>query len=114
MPRKNPNIKRAGDVNEFTPEQIMELKKCSQDPVYFITKYVKVQHPLKGLVPFVLRDYQIKMIEAYQNNRFAVVLSARQTGKSVTAAAFVLWYSIFPRWIMRKGWIGTIYLSRLD
>lgn len=95
MPRRNPNIKRAGDVDEFNPEQIMELKKCSQDPVHFINTYVKVQHPIDGLVPFILRDYQIKMIRAYQDNRYTVVLSARQTGKSVTAAAFILWYAIF-------------------
>jgi len=93
--RKNPNIKRAGAQVEFTPEQIFELKKCAQDPVYFISRYVKVQHPVEGLVPFILRPYQINMIESYQQNRYTVVLSARQTGKSVTAAAFVLWYSIF-------------------
>lgn len=95
MARKNPNIKRANAEVEFTPDQIMELKKCAQDPVYFICNYVKTQHPTKGIVPFKLRDYQVNMIRAYQQNRFSVVLSARQTGKSVTAGAFLLWHAIF-------------------
>lgn len=95
MPRKNPNIKRANTELEYTAEQIFELKRCAQDPVYFISTYVKVQHPVDGLIPLELRDYQIEMVEAYKDNRFNVVLSARQTGKSAVAAAFLLWYSIF-------------------
>ena len=66
-----------------------------QDPVYFIQHYVKVQHPKLGVIPFKLRPYQIRMIKGFQDNRYVVVLSARQTGKSVTAGAFLLWYACF-------------------
>ena len=35
------------------------------------------------------------MVRAYQHNRNVVVLSARQTGKSITSAAYLLWYASF-------------------
>lgn len=92
---KNPNLKKANTEVEFTSEQVMELKKCAQDPIYFIKNYVKIQHPTQGTVPFDLFDYQEDMINAYKEQQYTIVLSARQTGKSTTAAAFLLWYAIF-------------------
>lgn len=95
MARKNPNVKKPNTVEEYTPEQIQELKRCAEDPVYFIENYVKIQHPTKGAVAFDLHPYQRKVIKAYLDERFVVVLSARQTGKTTISAAYLLWYSIF-------------------
>src|SRR5665213_207513 len=82
IPRvRNPNLKRPGQQDEYDFDQIKELKRCMNDPVYFIKKYVKIQHPTLGIIPFDLRPYQIRMIHGYQEHRFTVVLSARQTGK---------------------------------
>lgn len=78
---KNARLKSPHIETEYTYEQVQELKRCSSDPVYFIRKYIKIQHPLKGSIPFNLYDYQEKMIIAYKENRFNVVLSSRQTGK---------------------------------
>lgn len=96
MPRiRNPNLKGPNVQHEYTYEQLAEIKRCMQDPVYFIQHHVKVQHPKLGVIPFKLRPYQIRMIKGFQDNRYVVVLSARQTGKSVTAGAFLLWYACF-------------------
>jgi hypothetical protein len=95
MARKNPNIKKANTEVEYTSDQIIELKKCARDPIYFIKKYVKTQHPVKGIIPLDLYDYQIDMIRAYCEHRYNITLSSRQTGKTVCAAAFILWYAIF-------------------
>jgi hypothetical protein len=92
---KNDLLKKPGQELEYTYENVQELKRCVEDPVYFIKNYVQIQHPIKGAVPFELYDYQEKMIRAYQDNRYTVVLSARQTGKSVTSAAYLLWYAMF-------------------
>lgn len=92
---KNDLLKKPGQELEYTYEQVQELKRCVEDPVYFIRNYVQIQHPVKGAVMFELYDYQEKMIRAYQENRYTVVLSARQTGKSVTSAAYLLWYAMF-------------------
>ena len=93
--KKNPKIKSAGIEEEYTFEQIKELKKCATDPVYFIRKYVIIQHPKAGSVPFDLYDYQEEMVEAFYSHRWITVLSARQTGKSITSAAYLLWYAMF-------------------
>jgi hypothetical protein len=96
LPRaKNPNLKRPGEQHEYGFDQIKELKRCMVDPIYFIKTYVKIQHPTLGIVPFKLRPYQEKMVRAYMDNRFTIVLSARQTGKSETSGAYLLWYACF-------------------
>jgi len=93
--KKNERIKAANQRTSYTLEQIEELKRCAEDVVYFCKKYIKVRHPVKGSIPFVLYPYQEKMIKLYQENRFSVVLSARQTGKSATSAIYLLWYAMF-------------------
>lgn len=93
--KNNPGIKGAGEQTEFTPEQVLELKKCAQDPVHFIKTYARIQHPMRGSVPFALYPYQERMVENFKNNRFNVVLSARQTGKSTVSAIYLLWHAIF-------------------
>lgn len=55
-----------------------ELRKCGNDPIYFIKKYVKIRHPTKGLIPFATYDYQDKLVKDYLKHRFNVILKARQ------------------------------------
>jgi len=74
-------IKRAFKEMEYTPENIMELKRCMNDPIYFIEKYVKVQHPTKGTVPMELYEYQKEMIDSIHNNKDSIILASRQMGK---------------------------------
>lgn len=81
--------------SEYDGFRMQELLRCAMNPAYFIGKYVKIQHPLKGMIPFDLYPYQTKMLETMQHNRRTIVLSARQTGKSQTSAAFLLWYALF-------------------
>ena len=42
---------------------ISEFKRCKEDPVYFISQYVKVTHPVRGLVPFKLYPFQERILE---------------------------------------------------
>ena len=78
---KNSRIKRAHTVHEFTPEELVEFKRCAESPIYFCRNYVRVQHPKHGSIPLDLYPYQEHMMDAYQENRFNIILSARQTGK---------------------------------
>lgn len=54
-----------------------------------------IQHPTRGAIPFEMYSYQEDMMRAYQRNRFNIVLSSRQTGKSITSAIYLLWFAIF-------------------
>jgi len=92
---KNPYLKTANEVMEYTAEQVLELRKCADDPVYFAEKYCHIQHPVKGSVPVTLYGYQKKMLQAFKDNRNTIVLSARQTGKSTMSVIYLLWYAMF-------------------
>ena len=91
----NANIKRDGVVHNFTKHEVMEYKKCLEDPGYFASTYCKIIHVDRGLVPFELYPYQEDMFEHFRRNRFSIVLACRQSGKSISSVAFLLWYSIF-------------------
>jgi len=91
----NPNIKKDGIVQNWTKDQIREYAKCMKSPVYFVEKYAKIISLDKGLVPFELYPYQAKMFKQFDTNRFNVVLACRQSGKSISACGYLLWFALF-------------------
>ena len=91
----NPNLKRANIAQNFTPTQVEEFVKCSQDPVYFIVNYIKIISLDKGLVNFDLYDFQADMVNKFHDNRFNIAKLPRQSGKSTVVTAYLLWYTLF-------------------
>ena len=91
----NPNVKRDGVLQQWTPDLLQEYKKCMHDPIYFVETYIKVISLDDGMVPFILYPYQRRMFEEFQKNRFNIVLACRQSGKSISACAYLLWYVLF-------------------
>lgn len=91
----NKLLKPAGVKFEFTQEQVMEMVKCASDPKYFIKKYVKIVSLDKGVVPFEMWPFQEEIIDLYHDNRYSILKTGRQVGKSTTAAAYMLHYIIF-------------------
>ena len=91
----NPNVKRDGVLQQWTPELLREYKKCMEDPIYFARNYVKVIALDKGLVKFDLYPYQEQMFNHFQEHRFNVILACRQSGKSISACAYLLWFVLF-------------------
>lgn len=82
----------------YTIEQIGEILKCA-DPVtgpeYFLSKYFYIQHPTKGRLLYQPFDYQKRLTDTYHKYRYSISLMPRQTGKSTTAAGYLLWYAMF-------------------
>jgi hypothetical protein len=91
----NPNLKGVGVKIDFTEEQIQEYMKCAKDPIYFITKYIKVVSLDQGLVPFELYDYQRDIVNKVHDNRFVIAKLPRQSGKSTTVISYILHYVLF-------------------
>ena len=91
----NNNIKRDGVVHNFTKEEVNEYRKCLKNPSYFATKYCKIIHVDHGLVNFKLYPYQEKMFDHFTENRFSIVLACRQSGKSISSVAYILWFAVF-------------------
>jgi hypothetical protein len=78
-------------------ELVEEFRLCATDPTYFISKYIKVTHPVRGLVPFKLYPFQHKILECLEENRFNILRKFRQAGCTTIAAAYSLWMCIFQK-----------------
>jgi Terminase large subunit, T4likevirus-type, N-terminal/Terminase RNaseH-like domain len=82
----------------MTEHEIREFARCA-DPVtgpeYFMTNYFFIQHPVRGSIQYKPYEYQIRLINAYHNNRFLISLMPRQTGKTISAAGYLLWFAMF-------------------
>jgi len=91
-------IKRAHQTQKWTEEDIENLMKC-QDPIngphFFLNNFFYIQHPVKGKLKYEPFEYQVRLVDSYHNHRFNVNLLPRQTGKTTTAAGYLLWYAMF-------------------
>jgi hypothetical protein len=76
-------------------QQIQEIVKSGKDPVYFMNQYLKIQHPLKGLIPFNTYNFQDDCIDDFNAHRFNIILKSRQLGISTLVAAYAVWQSVF-------------------
>ena len=72
-----------------------EYQRCAQDPIYFMKKYCKIQHPTKGKINFNLFEFQEKTLTEFKNHRYNIILKSRQTGISTLTAGFSLWKMLF-------------------
>ena len=91
----NPNLIKANVKQEFTPEQIEEIIKCSENPVYFIKTYIRIVSLDKGLIPFDMYHFQEEMTQKFHENRFNICKLPRQSGKSTIVTSYLLWYVLF-------------------
>ena len=92
----NQNLKQIGFTIEYTADNVKEILTCKDDPIYFIKKYCKiVSLDSEALIPFELFPYQERFINAMQDNRRVISMQPRQSGKSQTVAAYILWYTLF-------------------
>lgn len=91
----NPNLKPIGTQHTYSAEQVQELMKCMQDPIYFIEEYCKIVSLDKGLIAFKLYECQKEKVNVILNNRKVILMEGRQQGKTITSAACILWYTLF-------------------
>ena len=78
------------ELNDF-------IKCCDPNtgPMYFMDNFFMIQHPTKGSMVYHPWDYQKRLIETYHQYRYSISLMPRQTGKSTSAAGYLLWYAMF-------------------
>lgn len=93
--KRKHGVKPANQIVEYTRERMNEMQKCMLDPVYFIKNYIYIKHPKRGKIKFAMYPYQEEMVRMFQQNRFSITLSARQTGKTETSLSYLLWVAMF-------------------
>ena len=82
----------------WTDQQLTEFMACA-DPVtgpeYFMSNFFYIQHPTRGKMLYQPFDYQKRLIHTYHNYRYSISMMPRQTGKSTSAAGYLLWMAMF-------------------
>lgn len=82
----------------YTQQQIDEFVACA-DPVtgpqYFMDNFFYIQHPTQGRMLYHPFEYQKRLIDVYHGYRYSISMMPRQTGKSTSAAGYLLWYAMF-------------------
>lgn len=74
-----------------------EYKKCLTSPIYFMKKYVKIQHPIRGTIFFGLYPFQEEVLDSFHDFNFNIILKSRQMGISTLVSAYALWMMIFHK-----------------
>ena len=77
--------------------QVAEIVKCGKDPAYFINRYVQIQHPIKGRIPFHTFPFQDDCLKDFNDHRFNIVVKSRQLGLSTLTAAYAVWLALFRK-----------------
>ena len=81
-----------------TDKELQDFIKCC-DPVngylYFMDNFFYIQHPTKGSMVYHPWPYQERLIDTYHRYRYSISLMPRQSGKSTSAAGYLLWYAMF-------------------
>ena len=115
----NQNLKKLGVELQYTEEQVTEIVKCAEDPVYFIRTYMKIVNVDEGLVPFEMWNFQEDMVRTFHENRFSICKMPRQVGKTTTSAGYMLWCVLFQEnfniaILANKGSLAREILGRIQ
>ena len=78
-------------------KQVAEIVKCGKDPAYFINRYVQIQHPIRGRIPFHTFPFQDDCLKDFNDHRFNIVVKSRQLGLSTLTAAYAVWLALFRK-----------------
>jgi hypothetical protein len=90
----NENILRKDATFKWTEEMLAEVKLCAKSVLHFAEKHFYIVTE-DGKKKIELYKYQKKLLKAFKSNRFNVVLSSRQSGKTTTITIYALWLVCF-------------------
>ena len=93
----------------LSEEQLSELAKCYNDPIYFIENYgwIEIKEQSK-IVPAILYPYQKEMLTWLVNRENGLILKSRRVGGSTIVGLYLAWLINF-----RRG-VNALLLSRTE
>jgi len=98
MAKNNTEFEKLKPANRkitLTQQQFIELAACQKDPLYFMENFMNIQHPTKGKMRFEAYEFQKELVYNYWKNRNTIAMIPRQSGKTTTAAGYLLWYAMY-------------------
>ena len=90
----NENILRKDALFKWTDDMREELKLCAKSILHFAENHFYIITE-DGKRKIELYKYQKNLLKAFKNNRFNVILSSRQSGKTTTITIYALWLVCF-------------------
>ena len=94
----NSELEKCGDpdlVARALEARDEEIARCAGDFGYFARRWIKITHPKKGLIPFVMYSYQERMVGDYEKHRFNFISKFRQGGATTTTVLWSMWRCLF-------------------
>ena len=91
-------IKKAHKKQNFTKKHLQEFKACADTAtgcIHFLDNFFYIQHPTQGKIQYHPFEYQLRLLNTYHDYRYSISMMPRQTGKSTTAAGYLLWFAMF-------------------
>ena len=78
-----------GKWHQRTPDELLA------GFTYFCENYWYIRHPSRGRIKFEMFEAQIETVDAWLNNRYVLILKARQIGFSTLISTFTFWSTFF-------------------
>jgi hypothetical protein len=91
----NQNLPTEKAEFEWTPEMVRDLKKSRQNILHFAEHFFYIVNLDRGKDKISLYKYQKRILRALRDNRFNIVLSSRQSGKTTLMTIYALWMCCF-------------------
>jgi len=92
---RNWGVRKGGISFAMTKQERSEFVKCKLSVFYFAQKYCKIKREDGTVGEITLREYQKNIIKLFNDNRYSILMASRQSGKTVSAAIYILWYILF-------------------
>ena len=88
-------VRRSGITFALTPDELQEFIRCKLDIHYFAETYCRIKREDGSIGQIKLRPYQKGILDLYTKNRFSILMSSRQSGKTINAAITMLHFILF-------------------
>ena len=88
-------VRRSGITFALTPDEVQEFIRCKLDIQHFAEAHCRIKREDGSIGQIRLRPYQRTILNLYTRNRFSILMSSRQSGKTINAAITMLHFILF-------------------
>lgn len=81
-------------IKRLSTSEFKELVQATKDP-FFFSQFIKVIHPIRGKVPFLLYPFQKAVLWNFLIHRFNIILKFRQAGVTELISMYCLWLAMY-------------------
>ncbi len=87
--------KGKGTTRQQLAWQEKEWRRCSSDPVFFLTRYGWLKSKAGPIIPWVLWPLQIQLLTDFIDGKSIIAVKARQLGVTTLTTHYFLWKVLF-------------------